>query len=587
MTSVTLAGLSLRAWQREAFGAWTMAGRRAVVEAVTGTGKTTLGIAAVADAVARGRDVLVVVPGIELLEQWHGAIRRTLPDMPAGRRGGGHSDTFEDKRILVSTVHSAISTAAPQPAGPALLVADEVHRYGALMFSKLLSERFEERIGLTATFERSDDGVEKFLLPYFRTVIEGCSYQRGHEDGILAPVSVMMVAVPFDPVEAAEYQEYDAVARKLRVDLIEKFGCSTEPFGEFLRDVQLLGRGDGAERSTWVARKYLHAFAKRRALLAECRGKQEVLRGLGSVLSRTGRALVFTETRESSRAAAEVLLEEGVLAAPFTSELSRTDRTRLLNEFKLGTLTALVVPKVLDEGVDVPEADVGIILASSKSRRQMIQRMGRVIRPKFDGRPASFLVMYAEDSSEDPDNGAHGTFLEQLTGIASEVAGVSAQDAPDLLREWLSGVPGVQDDAPATVEAAGPEAAVSESAEFEGVAAIAQRLVEDEFHEDGVISGIDNVGICEVLLNVGIKGSIDDFDTALACLSILEPRQVSVVVMRYGLDGQKPKRQAEIGARLGISSSQVGRIERTAIEHLGDTVAGQLLSDVMARMESA
>ncbi|MGU3585328.1 DEAD/DEAH box helicase family protein [Rhodococcus sp. C26F] len=586
MTAPTLAGPPLRAWQREAFDAWTRADRSAVVEAVTGTGKTTLGIAAVADGVARGMDVLVVVPGIELLEQWHRAIRRTLPDVPVGRRGGGHSDNFEGKRILVSTVHSAISTSAPQPSGPALLVADEVHRYGAVTFSKLLTDRFPERIGLTATFERSDDGVERFLLPYFRTVVEGCSYERGHADGILAPVNVMLVAVPFDPTEAVEYQEYDEQARKLRGDLIEKFGCAGQPFGEFMRDVQLLGGGDGADRSTWVARKYLHAFSKSRSLLAECRGKREVLRGLGVMLKETGRALAFSETRESSRAAAEVLLEEGVLAAPFTSDLSRSDRTRLLNEFKSGTLTALVAPKVLDEGVDVPEADVGIILASSKSRRQMIQRMGRIIRPKSDGRPASFLVMYAENSSEDPANGAHGTFLEQLTGIASQVVTVSAEDAPNLLREWMNSARSDDKVEPAAFGAPVVEQPAQSSTSVEEVAAIAQRLIEEEVPEEAVVAGTENAEISEILLNVGVKGSVDDFDTVLSCLSILEPRQVSVLVMRYGLGGQQPKRQAEIGARLGLSSSQVGRIERSAIAHLGDTVAGQLLSDVMARMES-
>ncbi|MFI6400513.1 DEAD/DEAH box helicase [Rhodococcus coprophilus] len=430
---MTLAGPPLRAWQSEAFDAWITADRSAVVEAVTGTGKTTLGMAAIADGIARGLDVLVVVPTLELLDQWHRAIRRALPDVPLGRRGGGHTDTFTGKRILVSTVHSAIASSAPQPSGPALLVADEVHRYGAGMLSRLLSDRFAERIGLTATLERADDGVERFLLPYFRTVIEGCTYERGHADGILAPVSVMLVAVPFEPKEAAEYQEYDETAKQLRGNLIDKFGCAGEPFGEFMRDVQLLGQGDGADSSTWVARKYLHAFSKRRSLLAECRGKREALRGLGAVLKNNGRALAFSETRKSSQEAAEVLLDEGVLAAPFTSDLSKHDRKRLLAEFKSGVLTALVAPKVLDEGVDVPESDVGIILASSKSRRQMIQRMGRIIRPKSDGRPASFLVMYAENSSEDPSNGAHGTFLEQLTGIATQVVSVSADEAPDAM----------------------------------------------------------------------------------------------------------------------------------------------------------
>jgi len=104
--------------------------------------------------------------------------------------------------------------------------------------------------------------------------------------------------------------------------------------------------------------------------------------------------------------------------------------------------------------------------------------------------------------------------------------------------------------------------------------------------EPKVDAGLGNREISGVLLFAGVKGSIDDIDTVLTCLSILEPRQASVLVMRYGLDGGRPKRQAEVGAQLGVSSSQVSRIERNAIDHRGDTVAGQLLSDVMARMES-
>ncbi|UYP20191.1 DEAD/DEAH box helicase family protein [Rhodococcus sp. Z13] len=587
MTAIALAGPPLRDWQREAFEAWVAADRSAVVEAVTGTGKTTLGIAAAADAIARDMNVLVVVPGIELLDQWYRAIRRVLPDIPIGRRGGGFTDTFRGNRILVSTVQSAISRSAPRAVRSTLLVADEVHRYGALTFSRLLTDSFVERIGLTATFERSDDGVERHLLPYFRTVIDGCDYKRGHADGILAPVRVMLVAVPFDEIEAAEYQEYDEVARQLRGDLIEKFGCAGEPFGDFMRDVQLLSGGESAESATWVARKYLYAFSKRRALLAECRGKLEALRDLGSVLKESGRALTFSETKDSSRAAAEVLLQEGVLAAPFTSDLSRSDRARLLTEFKNGRLTTLVAPKVLDEGVDVPEADVGIILASSKSRRQMIQRMGRIIRPKSDGRPASFLVMFAANSSEDPSNGAHGTFLDQLTGIASEVVTVGPDEAPDLLRKWMRAESDAVDETSPPTEPPHASESGTEAVPVDEVVTIAQRLIEDDAPEDDFGSGSENAEIGRVLLAVGEYGTDDDFDIVLACLSILEPRQVSVLVMRYGLDGQQPRRQAKVGARLGISARQVNRIERTAIEYLGDTVARELLSDVMARMESA
>ena len=57
----------------------------------------------------------------------------------------------------------------------------------------------------------------------------------------------------------------------------------------------------------------------------------------------------------------------------------------------------------------MPDADLGIIVAASRQRRQMIQRMGRVLRPKNDGRLARFAVLYVQGTSEDPALGAHGT----------------------------------------------------------------------------------------------------------------------------------------------------------------------------------
>ncbi|WP_240959812.1 DEAD/DEAH box helicase [Rhodococcus sp. HNM0563] len=587
MTSATIEGLSLRAWQSEAFNAWVEADRRAVVEAVMGTGKTALGIAAAADAIARGLSVLVVVPGVELLNQWHREIGNSLPGVAVGRRGDGNSDTFRGHRIVVSTVQSATGFSAPRPVGPALLIADEVHRYGAPRYSRLLLDAFTERMGLTATLERNDDGVERLLLPYFETVIEGCTYERGRADGILAPVRVMLVEVPFDSVEAAEYQECDELARKLYGKLIHNLGCSDESFGEFMRDVQLLSDGPNAEKATWTARRYLHAISQRRTLLAESSSKLDALRDLGTVLRESGRALAFSETKKSARAAAEVLLEEGVLAAPFTSELSRLDRNRLLTAFRNGAVTTLVAPKVLDEGVDVPEADVGVILASSKTRRQMIQRMGRIIRPKLDGRAASFLVMYAKGSSEDPSTGAHGTFLEQLTGIASEVVTVGPEGAPELLRSWLA----IERDNGGAADV-GSSAVGVDSEEFEAtidvdedIVEIAHRLVEDDTPEVAPTVESEDVDVRRILLSVGAYGDVDDLDTVLACLSVLDPQQVAVLILRFGLAGESPKRHNDIGVRLGMSAVQVGRVETAALECLGDAATVMVLAELMVQLD--
>ena len=416
-------GSEPRAWQDEALAEWRTGGRRGVVEAVTGTGKTTVGVLAAAAAVDAGEKVLVLVPGRELLDQWYDVLRRDLRVTRVGRFGDGHKDSLREHSILVATVHSAAKQRVLPRGFPGLLVADEVHRYGAPTFAQALDPGFGARLGLTATYAREDDGLIERLEPYFGTVVAGCSYERGLADEILAPFRVAFVGTDFTEDEREEHDEYDERARTLRRRLISDHGCPGEPFGEFMASVtQLSQGGQGDSRPTWDARSYLSAFSKRRQLLADCRRKQEALASLAPVLAAADRGLVFGETKIAAEQAADVLRGTGVRAMDFTSDLDQIERKRRLAAFKEGRVKVLAAARVLDEGIDVPRADVGVIMAGSRSKRQMIQRMGRVIRPKEDGRSATFIVMYVRGTAEDPARGAHEDFLEQLTDVAQDIA---------------------------------------------------------------------------------------------------------------------------------------------------------------------
>src|SRR5918995_1191724 len=90
-------------WQLDALVSWLRCGRRGVIEAVTGSGKTDVAIAAAADAVRRGRFVLVVVPSRVLMEQWHGRLTSALPDASIGRLGDSGTDRPVDCDVLVTT----------------------------------------------------------------------------------------------------------------------------------------------------------------------------------------------------------------------------------------------------------------------------------------------------------------------------------------------------------------------------------------------------------------------------------------------------------------------------------------------------
>jgi superfamily II DNA or RNA helicase len=117
---------------------------------------------------------------------------------------------------------------------------------------------------------------------------------------------------------------------------------------------------------------------------------------------------------------------------------SRQMRKSVFELFSSGAVEAIVAPRVLDEGVDVPEADFAVILAATKTRRQMIQRMGRILRPKADGRAARFAITYVRDTGEDPANGAHDAFFSEVIEVADQTVNFSASEDFDGLADFLN-----------------------------------------------------------------------------------------------------------------------------------------------------
>ena len=165
----------------------------------------------------------------------------------------------------------------------------------------------------------------------------------------------------------------------------------------------------------------MSAFSRRRQVLSNPVTKRALIESLAPVVHGAERVIVFTEWVEAAEEAAETFRELGIKAAAIHSGLPAESRRSLLEQFANGSLHVLCAPKVLDEGVDLPAADLGIILAASQSQRQMIQRMGRVLRRKPDGRFARFVIAYVIGTSEDPANGAHEAFLDTITDVADDV----------------------------------------------------------------------------------------------------------------------------------------------------------------------
>jgi RNA polymerase primary sigma factor len=236
-----------------------------------------------------------------------------------------------------------------------------------------------------------------------------------------------LLGVALLPDERVRYDELTAELGARFARLMARYELRTDSFGQFIRTLNLMATGAGTESDgAHEARAYLSLLIERRRLLADTPSKIRALAALGPAVGVADRSIVFTRSIETAELARSVLAAQGLRAGVVHSRLPMGARREVLQRFADGELQVITAPHVLDEGIDVPEADFAVILGASRSRRQMIQRMGRVLRKKPDRRLARFAVLYVESTIEDPSQGAHETFLEEITEVAEDVRSFSS-----------------------------------------------------------------------------------------------------------------------------------------------------------------
>ena len=424
-------------WQQEALLQWAENGNRGVIEAVTGAGKTRVGLAAARNHLDHGGKVAVIVPTRVLMEQWVARIEEWMPDVQVGLLGDGNADDLAGFDVLVAVDRSAARHSLGLPGGcVGLLIADECHRYAGEKNRRALKDEFAHRLGLTATYGRDDGGEDEVLTPYFGGVVFRYSYADAVAQGVVAPFRVALLPVAFSGDEREKYEEFSEIMRRARKNLVA-MGAPEEPYQDFIQFVNRLSKF-GARHEGMMAGRYLSASRKRRDLLAGATAKYDALARLIDSISAAGRSIVFTETIESAEECADLIDGRGVASEALHSRVKPADRSGILGRFAGGSIKAIVAPRLLDEGVDVPEADLGVIVAASRQRRQMVQRMGRVLRRKQDGRAARFVIIFIEGTVEDPANEAHETFLNEILDVADDIKRFRSDKGRKKLAKFLA-----------------------------------------------------------------------------------------------------------------------------------------------------
>lgn len=353
--------LEPRLYQREAIERWIASQGRGVVVLPTGAGKTVVALMAIERLKLR---TLIVVPTIELLHQWRNAVidRLGLPRDKVGVIGDGL------RQLRPVTVITYASAAMPESpiGGFGLLICDEVHHLPAPGYATIaLRSACPYRLGLTATPERSD-GAHHALASLIGPEV----YRRGPADlaaeGHIAQYREQRIFVDLSPEEQARYEALMTEWRWYLAAHRRTLARGGDFFGELIR----------RSGSDPQARRALQAHHQARMIALNAEAKLSELAGLLSA-HRPDKVIVFSEYN----ALVETISRRFALPS-ITYKTAPDERKLILERFRDGTYSKIVTGRVLNEGVDVPDANVAIVVSGSAATREYIQRLGRVLRPK-------------------------------------------------------------------------------------------------------------------------------------------------------------------------------------------------------------
>lgn len=355
--------ISLREYQQKALVNWETAGRRGCVVLPTGSGKTIIGVKAIEMVNSAS---IVIVPTIDLMNQWTTVLSKYFSNLKIGNLGGGSEDI---QAITVSTYYSAYIRASALGNKFSLIIFDEVHHLGAPGY-RVIAEEFASpfRLGLSATIEREDEMHKEFPKLVGGVVFQADSRQLAKERH-LASYEIQRKQVFMTAEEYDEYKRYSDIyqASLLRLGL-----NMTGPLA-FHKLIMMSGQNK-------IARQAVLARNKAMDIALNSQSKIEELRQILSDNKRR-KTIIFTQHNKLV-----YKISDRFLVPSITHKSNSMERQDVLEGFRDGRYNVIVSSKVLDEGVDVPDAELGIILSGTGSGREFIQRLGRLLRPKPDSK---------------------------------------------------------------------------------------------------------------------------------------------------------------------------------------------------------
>ena len=410
--------MELYSWQKECLEEWKKNDTRGIVNVITGAGKTVLALAAAAFLKEQYQNTLqirIVVPTIALARQWKKALTGFFPETVFDAHSAGfyygQIKSNPDRPVMIYVVNSARTALAGHILADmkrghhVLLICDECHRYTGEMnrniFRFIHSPSFNEDlyhcIGLSAT--PKNRYYETILVPALGREIYRYDLEKAGHDHLISPFALMHTAISLTGEESEKYGEItDRMAKTYKL-LLKQYPhleyADTETFYQFIFS-------EAKEDEEGICALFAGLVRERRDLIFRAENRIPCVLALLKTVRPDEKVILFAERIEQAEEVYGQLLPlYGNRVVHYHSEMPAALRRHNLSMFRIGEARILISCKALDEGLDVPDASVGIVMSCTSVTRQRIQRLGRILRRNSSKNIAVLYYIYARGTSEE------------------------------------------------------------------------------------------------------------------------------------------------------------------------------------------
>ena len=365
--------VALRDYQNEALNNWCKAHNRGVLVLPTAAGKTFIALKAIQQLKVQ---TLIVVPTLDLIDQWKKRVKDCL-SLEAGVVGGGENTL---RMVTVTTYDSAYIHAEQLGNKFMLIVFDEVHHLastGYIQIAEMYTAPY--RMGLTATYERNDQR-HSLLTQLIGDPVYSVGIKEIAEH--LSPYTYEKISVELTPQEQQIYKSQMNIFRSF----LQQRKITLRSAADFQKFIMTTGRDPKAREALLARNKAIRVAVNSEAKLNVLSQQLETFKNEKILIFTLYNDLVYS-------------ISLRFLIPAITYQTSREERREILLNFGSGKYPVVVTSQVLDEGVDVPDASVGLVLGGTGSNREYVQRLGRLLRKK-EGKLARLIEIISKETME-------------------------------------------------------------------------------------------------------------------------------------------------------------------------------------------